>query len=51
MNRNSSRSHALIQISLLQRWNIVVDGQIQTKYRKGLLKIVDLAGSERVSKT
>lgn len=46
-NKRSSRSHAIIQLQVLQRWN--EDGE--TKYLKGTLKIVDLAGSERVSKT
>lgn len=52
INQKSSRSHAVIQITLLQRWK-VTDGAgiVQMKTRKGMLKIVDLAGSERVSKT
>ena len=40
-NDKSSRSHAVIQIQVLQRWN--EDGE--TFYQKGVLKIVDLAGS------
>lgn len=51
INKTSSRSHALIQITLLQRWNSTTNNGTETKYRKGILKIVDLAGSERVSKT
>jgi hypothetical protein len=46
-NKRSSRSHAVIQIVLLQRW--IEEGE--TKYIRAMLKIVDLAGSERVSKT
>jgi hypothetical protein len=46
-NKRSSRSHAVIQITILQRWN---EGG-ETRYLKAMLKIVDLAGSERVSKT
>lgn len=52
INSKSSRSHAVIQITLLQRWKTVdSSGTPQMKNRKGILKIVDLAGSERVSKT
>jgi kinesin family protein 1 len=52
INQKSSRSHAVIQITLLQRWKVTDGtGAIQLKNRKGILKIVDLAGSERVSKT
>lgn len=40
-NKRSSRSHAVIQITVLQRWN----ESGETKYLKGMLKIVDLAGS------
>lgn len=51
INKTSSRSHAVIQITLLQRWNTNTSTGVETRYRKGILKIVDLAGSERVSKT
>lgn len=46
LNQKSSRSHAVIQITVMQRWNVGdAEGTLQTKYRKGTLKIVDLAGS------
>jgi kinesin family protein 5 len=58
MNKNSSRSHAILQIFVEQRW-VEKDPQ-GTKasnevkkyfYRKALCTVVDLAGSERLSKT
>jgi kinesin family protein 5 len=57
MNKNSSRSHAILQIFVEQRW---VEKETQPKtptelkkyvYRKALCTVVDLAGSERLSKT
>lgn len=64
MNKTSSRSHAILQILVEQKW---IEGgkdskdlkdnnnetQIEKKriYKKGLLTIVDLAGSERISKS
>ncbi len=67
MNKNSSRSHAVLQIFVEQRWvetsdntnDGIVDngksagnGQFKKRhYKKALLTIVDLAGSERLSKT
>lgn len=46
INQKSSRSHAVIQITLMQRWKVADGtGGIQMKTRKGTLKIVDLAGS------
>ena len=52
MNKTSSRSHAILQILLEQRW--IEDDSADSKRRrvkKGLLTIVDLAGSERLSKS
>jgi hypothetical protein len=66
MNKNSSRSHAVLQIFVEQRWVETSDnaddgkssntgnsgGQFKKRhYKKALLTIVDLAGSERLSKT
>lgn len=53
MNKTSSRSHAILQILLEQRW-IESDRSEDSKRRrvkKGLLTFVDLAGSERLSKS
>ncbi|KRX06694.1 P-loop containing nucleoside triphosphate hydrolase [Pseudocohnilembus persalinus] len=53
MNRYSSRSHALIQITLIQRWVEDEYNQGYTKHHtsKSMLTIVDLAGNERLGKT
>jgi len=53
-NLTSSRSHAILQLLIEQKW---VESDIQEKqtktrhYKKCLLTIVDLAGSERTSKS
>ena len=50
MNKNSSRSHAVLQICLEQRW--IEEGPPKKRHiKKGNLTIVDLAGSERLSKS
>jgi hypothetical protein len=60
MNKNSSRSHAILQIFVEQRWVEKDAGSSGPKspnevkkyfYRKALCTVVDLAGSERLSKT
>lgn len=65
MNKTSSRSHAILQVFVEQRWvetgseNMNDDIRADTSqkpikkrhHRKALLTIVDLAGSERVSKS
>ena len=62
MNKTSSRSHAILQVFVEQRWVESASGNedlSQTgvkptkkrKHRKALMTIVDLAGSERVSKS
>jgi hypothetical protein len=64
MNKASSRSHAIIQIMIEQKWiesegHIVLNNKTgstipqikKRRYKKGLLTIVDLAGSERISKS
>lgn len=64
MNKNSSRSHAILQVFVEQRWvekehtshsagpKTVNDAQVKKYfYRKALCTVVDLAGSERLSKT
>lgn len=61
MNKNSSRSHALLNIFLEQIWGNKSSSSQQGEkpaadvkqrhYRKALLTIVDLAGSERLNKT
>ena len=52
MNKTSSRSHAVLQMFVEQKWNDTSNQKKQKKfYRKALLTIVDLAGSERLSKT
>ena len=48
MNRNSSRSHAILQIFVEQRWT---ETSKRRRHRKALMTVVDLAGSERVSKS
>ncbi len=66
MNQSSSRSHAILQVMVEQKW---VESEVVIKpgddadranltpplkkrhYKKGLLTIVDLAGSERISKS
>jgi hypothetical protein len=50
MNKNSSRSHAVLQVALDQRW-IEEGPPKKRKVKKGILTIVDLAGSERLSKS
>lgn len=50
MNKNSSRSHAVLQVTLDQRW-IEEGPPKKRRVKKGLLTIVDLAGSERLSKS
>jgi kinesin family member 5 len=50
MNKNSSRSHAILQVVLEQRW-IEEGPPKKRRIKKGLLTIVDLAGSERLSKS
>ena len=50
MNKNSSRSHAVLQVTLDQRW-IEEGPPKKRKVKKGVLTIVDLAGSERLSKS
>ena len=63
MNKTSSRSHAILQIMVEQKW-IENEGEVdlnkqanstpllkKRRYKKGLLTIVDLAGSERISKS
>ena len=52
-NLTSSRSHAILQILIEQKW---VENEKNEKkkirhYKKSLLTIVDLAGSERISKS
>lgn len=51
MNKTSSRSHAVLQVFVEQKWNDQNDKAKKKFYRKALLTIVDLAGSERLSKT
>lgn len=64
MNKNSSRSHAILQIFVEQRWvetGEAINGDLagdsdgkptkKRSHRKALMTIVDLAGSERVSKS
>ena len=51
MNKTSSRSHAVLQIFVEQKWADTVKNKKQKFYRKALLTVVDLAGSERLSKT
>jgi kinesin family protein 5 len=65
MNKTSSRSHAVLQIMVEQKWveneiNPSQDAENDEKkppiikkrhFKKGLLTIVDLAGSERISKS
>ncbi len=57
MNKTSSRSHAILQIMVEQKW-IENEGNMEDSsavkkrhFKKGLLTIVDLAGSERISKS
>lgn len=50
MNRASSRSHAILQVFVEQRW-IENGPPKRRRIKKGLLTIVDLAGSERLSKS
>ena len=50
MNKTSSRSHAVLQIFLEQRW-IEPGPPKKRRIKKGLLYIVDLAASERLSKS
>lgn len=56
MNRTSSRSHAILKISIQQRW--IEENNASTKNikkkkheRRALLTVVDLAGSERLSRS
>ena len=59
MNKNSSRSHAVLSVLVEQRWiekqgtpEGASDNSLKKRHlRKALLTIVDLAGSERLSKT
>ena len=54
MNKNSSRSHAILQVFLEQRWLEGSEEEEEIRKRRvkrGLLTIVDLAGSERLSKS
>lgn len=55
MNKTSSRSHAILQILIEQKWVEQEEGGQggvkKRHYKKGLLTIVDLAGSERISKS
>jgi len=52
MNKASSRSHALLQILVEQKYIEEDNEKIKKRhYKRGLLTIVDLAGSERISKT
>ncbi len=58
MNKTSSRSHAILQIMVEQKWiesEKIEDSEKspikKRHYKKGLLTIVDLAGSERISKS
>ena len=53
MNKHSSRSHAIIQVVVEQRWLEGSEDEECRKRRmkKGQLTIVDLAGSERLSKS
>jgi hypothetical protein len=54
MNKSSSRSHAILQIFVEQKWvdsNLAQKDSKKRVYRKALFTIVDLAGSERLSKT
>ena len=51
MNKTSSRSHAVLQVFVEQKWQDKTSQKNKKFYRKALLTIVDLAGSERLSKT
>jgi hypothetical protein len=51
MNKTSSRSHAVLQVFVEQKWQDKTQQNKKKFYRKALLTIVDLAGSERLSKT
>jgi kinesin family member 5 len=64
MNQTSSRSHAILQIFVEQRWveraedinndlnhDMRVKPTKKRRHRRALMTIVDLAGSERVSKS
>ena len=51
MNSNSSRSHAILQVFLEQRWIETEENVKKRRIKRGLLTIIDLAGSERISKS
>ena len=57
MNKQSSRSHAIIQITVKQKWIERIKNNTTNEITdnlhnlKGMLTIVDLAGSESVSRT
>lgn len=51
MNKTSSRSHAVLNIFIEQKWNDKSSSKVKSTFRQALLTIVDLAGSERLSKT
>ena len=47
-NKTSSRSHAILQITVHQRTRV---RGLQNQYRIGKLYLIDLAGSERAANT
>eukprot|EP00993_Chasmostoma_nieuportense_P007690 NODE_953_length_1746_cov_2.918468_g893_i0.p1 GENE.NODE_953_length_1746_cov_2.918468_g893_i0~~NODE_953_length_1746_cov_2.918468_g893_i0.p1 ORF type:complete len:421 (+),score=126.46 NODE_953_length_1746_cov_2.918468_g893_i0:372-1634(+) len=52
MNDRSSRSHAVVQLNLLQTETVgVVAGKELNKDRRSRMNLVDLAGSEKVAKS
>jgi hypothetical protein len=51
MNSTSSRSHAILQVFLEQRWIETEDTVKKRRTKRGLLTVIDLAGSERISKS
>jgi len=52
-NKTSSRSHALLSVTVKQSFSSVQDGKqrLRNKMKQGRLFMIDLAGSERANQT
>lgn len=50
-NKTSSRSHALLSVTVRQSHHIEEGGRPRTRLKHGRLFMIDLAGSERAKQT
>lgn len=50
-NKTSSRSHALLSVTVRQTYSLPKSERLKARVKQGKLFMIDLAGSERASNT